>query len=80
MDEQQWRVQDTVDYVCSRNFRIVTLQFPDEYLKHAAGVCKAITAACEARGHAVKVRPLFFVVRALHVVPKQPAIVSKRHA
>ncbi|KAL4857493.1 Glycosyltransferase family protein 64 protein C5 [Chlorella vulgaris] len=54
MDEQQWRVQDTVDYVCSRNFRIVTLQFPDDYLKHAAGVCKAVTAACEARGHAVK--------------------------
>lgn len=55
MNDDQWRIEDTADYICSRNFLIVTLQFPDEYLENAAEVCRALQAACQAKGHAVQV-------------------------
>lgn len=55
MDADQWRIEDTADYVCSRNFSVVTLQFPDEYLDSAAEVCRALQASCQGRGHAIQV-------------------------
>ena len=57
MLEERWRVQETADYLCSRTFSVVTLQFPDEYLQHASRVFKAVQAACDSRGHYIQVRP-----------------------
>lgn len=55
LDEGAWRVQETADYFCSRQFSVVTLQFPDEQLQHAARVANAVHTACSTRGHVVQV-------------------------
>ena len=62
LDEAQWRVQQAADYICGRQFSVVTLQFPDEQLQYAALVATAIQANCASRGHAVQVRTVFAVV------------------
>ncbi|KAL4422925.1 hypothetical protein ABPG75_009122 [Micractinium tetrahymenae] len=54
LDEAAWRVQETADYLCSRGYGNVTLQFPDSALQSAARVAVAVQAACAARGHAVQ--------------------------
>ena len=66
LDEAQWRVQAAADYICGRQFSVVTLQFPDEQLQYAARVATAIQANCASRGHAVQVRPALAVVSLLH--------------
>lgn len=56
VDEGAWRVQETADYLCSRGYRNVTLQFPDSALQYATEVAVAVQAVCAARGHALQVR------------------------
>mgnify|MGYP001810548929 CR=1 FL=1 len=54
-DEHAWRVAETADYLCTRGYKTVTLQFPDALLPSAAGVAVALHDACAAQGHAVQV-------------------------
>jgi hypothetical protein len=54
--DDPWRIKDTADYVCSRRYTILTLQFPDDTLQHVGGVSSALQAECKSRGVAVKVR------------------------
>ena len=49
-------VSETVEYVCSRGYRVVCLQFPDELLHRAAPVAMAVTVGCRRRGHDAQVR------------------------
>ena len=65
LDEAQWRVQQAADYICDRQFSVVTLQFPDEQLQYAARVATAIQANCASRGHAVQVGTAAAVVSLL---------------
>ena len=55
LDEAQWRVLQTADYICGRGFSVVTLQFPDEQLEYAARVATAVQATCASRGHVMQV-------------------------
>lgn len=55
--EDRWRVQETADYICNRNFSVVAAQFPDELLPEAVHVAWSIQDACKDRGHSVLVRP-----------------------
>eukprot|EP00887_Chlorella_sp_A99_P000266 scaffold13.g266.t1 len=50
----RFRVADTVEWVCGRGYRVVTLQFPDELLPAAAPVARAVTAGCRRREHDVQ--------------------------
>jgi hypothetical protein len=50
-----WDVNGTADYIISRTFTVVTLQFPDELLQEALDVSKALCDACTARGKDVQV-------------------------
>jgi len=56
--EATWRVQETAEFLCERGFKVVTLQFPDEHLQHAARVSVAVQAACAERGMPIQVPSL----------------------
>lgn len=50
-----WDIQGSADYIVSRKYTIVTLQFPDDLLKEATRVSRALQDACAAKGLLVKV-------------------------
>ncbi|BDA47727.1 probable 2-(3-amino-3-carboxypropyl)histidine synthase subunit 2 [Coccomyxa sp. Obi] len=47
---QYWDIEGTATYIVSRKYTIITLQFPDDLLKEAKRVVKAVEDACTARG------------------------------
>ena len=49
-----WDIDATVEYIVSRVFRVVTLQFPDDLLKDATAVAGALTSQCHSRGQEIK--------------------------
>ena len=53
--EEEWRIADTAEYLCTRNFTVVAAQFPDELLAQATRVATLLQAECTRRGHAVEV-------------------------
>lgn len=77
LDERAWRVEETADYLCSRGYENVTLQFPDSALQYAARVAVAVQAACAARGHAVQVRAAARLVCVLGGEPRTTSMLSE---
>ena len=55
LDPSIWRVPQTVDYICQRDFKFVTLQFPDDLLPQSAQITQLVQAECASRGHPIKV-------------------------
>lgn len=53
--EGSWRIRDAADYVVSRRFGVVTLQFPDELLQHSTVIARELQAKCREKGHAAQV-------------------------
>ncbi len=53
--EQFWDVEGTAIYLVLRNYTIITLQFPDDLLKEAKRVAKAVEDACTAKGLHIQV-------------------------
>ena len=54
-DGDFWDIEGTTSYVISRSFTVVALQFPDELLKEASKVSRALQDACAAAGAIVQV-------------------------
>ncbi len=54
---QFWDIQGVAAYITARNFTIVTLQFPDDLLREAKDVSKAVQDACARHKLQVKVIP-----------------------
>lgn len=54
-DKDFWDIVGTASYIVSRKFTIVALQFPDELLREASEVSRALQDACAAAGVAVQV-------------------------
>lgn len=46
---QFWDIEGTASYIVSRDYTIITLQFPDDLLKEAKSVAKAVEDACTAK-------------------------------
>ncbi len=53
--EQSWDIEGTAIYIVSRNYTIITLQFPDDLLKEAKRVTHALEYACTANGLQIQV-------------------------
>ena len=55
LDGAFWDIEGTVSYIISRNFTVVALQFPDDLLKEASRVSRALQDECAAAGAAIQV-------------------------
>ena len=49
-----WDIDATAEYIVSRAYQIVTLQFPDNLLKDATAVAGALSTQCRARGQEIR--------------------------
>ena len=55
-----WKIQETALHLCDRKYIKITLQFPDDLLKHAATVSFDLQHACRDRGHKITASLRFF--------------------
>ncbi|KAK3263261.1 hypothetical protein CYMTET_27924 [Cymbomonas tetramitiformis] len=46
---ERYEIARTVDFVCSRGYTRVALQFPDHLLGEAASVAQAVETACQSK-------------------------------
>ncbi|KAK9814668.1 hypothetical protein WJX72_009496 [[Myrmecia] bisecta] len=52
---EQWDLDGTLEYILSRGYQRITLQFPDELLEHATVVAAELQTACAQRWQLVQV-------------------------
>ncbi|KAI8103149.1 hypothetical protein M9434_005934 [Picochlorum sp. BPE23] len=53
MEEEEYRINDTVDYICGNNYTCIASQFPDSLLRLAPEISSRIQQYCREKGHDV---------------------------
>ncbi len=48
--DEEWDISGTVQFIKKRECQVVTLQFPDELLRHAASILRRLQACCVIEG------------------------------
>ena len=52
-----WDIASTAEFITERKYTVITLQFPDELLKDATTVQKALSNECQTKGLKIEARP-----------------------
>jgi diphthamide biosynthesis enzyme Dph1/Dph2-like protein len=53
MEEEEYRINDTVDYICGNSYTCIASQFPDSLLRLAPEISSRIQQYCREKGHDV---------------------------